>query len=101
MFEKNLTPGGWPCPVAIYTERQKSCTTYIFALFLQIENFFEILKLSRTYAYNSRVFPWNFILGDTSPHRHLLKGTFQVILGDNLMTFNQQIANFRGHYVSH
>ena len=52
-------------------------------------------------VYISGFSPRNFILGDTSPRRHLLKGTFQVILGDNLMTFNQQIANFRGHYVSH
>ena len=29
----------------IYSERQKSCTIYIFAIFLQIENFFEILVL--------------------------------------------------------
>ena len=40
----------------IYTERQKSCTTYIFAFFLQIEIFFEILKLSLTYAYDSLYF---------------------------------------------
>ena len=33
-----------------------------------------------------RVFPWNFILGDTSPHGHLFKGTFWVILGDNHVT---------------
>ena len=45
-----------------YTERQKSCTTHIFASFLQIEIVFEILKLSLTYAYNSlyfNVFPSN------------------------------------------
>ena len=51
--------------------------------------------------YWSRVFPWNFILGDTSPHRHLFKGTFRVILGDNYMTPSRKKANFRGHYVSH
>ena len=44
-----------------------------------------------------RVFPWNYILGDTSPHLHLFKGTFQAILGDNHMTLDSKIANFRGH----
>ena len=34
----------------MYTERQKSCTTYIFAIFLQIKTFFVILKLSLTYG---------------------------------------------------
>ena len=45
-----------------YTERQKSCTTHIFAFFLQIEIVFEILKLDLTYTYNSlyfNVFPSN------------------------------------------
>ena len=35
------------------TERQKSCTTYIFVyFFFKLRSFFEILKLGLTYAYN-------------------------------------------------
>ena len=46
----------------MYTERQKYCTAYIFAFFLQIEEFYEILKLNLTSANNSlyfNVFPLN------------------------------------------
>ena len=39
-----------------YTERQKSCTTYIFTLIFKIETVFKILKLGFTYAYNSLYF---------------------------------------------
>ena len=39
--------------VVTYTERQKSCTTYIFAIFSQIEISFEILKLILTSVYKS------------------------------------------------
>ena len=46
-----------------YTERQKSCTTNIFANFSQIEISFEILNLILTYVYKSlyfKVCPSNF-----------------------------------------
>ena len=56
----------WICMTEIdiiYTERQKSCTTYIFAIFSLIEISFEILKLILTYVYKYlyfKVCPSNF-----------------------------------------
>ena len=49
-----------PCK---YTEHQKSCTTYIFAIFSQMQISFEILTLILTYEYKSLYFkmcPSNF-----------------------------------------
>ena len=66
-----------------YTECQKSCTIYIFAIFSQIEISFEILKLILTYVYKSlyfKVCPSNFSFVFLSLQLNLEKPFFLSIL---------------------
>ena len=77
----------------IYTVRQKSCTTYFFAFFSQIEISFEILKLILTYVYKSlsfKVFPSNFSFAVLSLQLKLEKPFFCT----RAVHFNRELKYF-------